>query len=518
MGITAAGLVTFAKIVGGRGTFGPLLPAVTALAYPIVGRGVFGSLLVVPIFFAALVLATYGIARRLVSVPWAVVSALAVAAIPAVTDYTRLYHFAVPATACLTGALWALLRSDGLRKRGWAVATGVLVALTLLARTMTIAYLPGLAAAAALLTLAGRADRRLRMRNLGLAAVAVVVVAGPWYIRNSRSVGDNLLGAGYGENAARYGPRYPIASWGFWTKELRLVLNYTWLPLAAAIALCFLVALASVLVRRKRRSGGALARYGRHRVGIAALALVVVEGYLALSSSRNEGTGFALPWLPALVILAAAAAASVTPSALRIALAGAVVAASLVGLAAKSGWVGPLASARRVAVPGFGFITVTDGRGVIQETVADGGYDIGSPTRPLPSIHRRWLPLERAVVAWSIRQAELHREPPNIILGLDDILLGNTRLILAAQLWFHRFLPVRYLRSSLGGDTLVSYRDQLTANPENVLITGQERPYATVTRSKVERVARSLGFVRLKSFTLPDGRLIWLWWRGPGAR
>ncbi|MDP9261150.1 MAG: glycosyltransferase family 39 protein, partial [Actinomycetota bacterium] len=274
------GLVTFAKIVGGRGTFGPLLPAVTALAYPIVGRGVFGSLLVVPIFFVALVLATYGIARRLVSVPWAVVSALAVAAIPAVTDYTRLYHFAVPATACLTGALWALLRSDGLRKRGWAVATGVLVALTLLARTMTIAYLPGLAAAATLVTLAGRADRRLRMRNLGLATVAMVVVAGPWYIRNARSVGDNLLGAGYGENAARYGPRYPIASWGFWTKELRLVLNYTWLPLAAALALCFLVALASVLVRRERRSGSTLARYAGHRVGIAALALVVVEGYL----------------------------------------------------------------------------------------------------------------------------------------------------------------------------------------------------------------------------------------------
>ena len=74
------GLWTFAKTVGGRGTFGPLLPFVTSLAYPIVGRGIFGSLLVLPLFFAGLVGATFGLARRLVADSWAVVAALAVAA------------------------------------------------------------------------------------------------------------------------------------------------------------------------------------------------------------------------------------------------------------------------------------------------------------------------------------------------------------------------------------------------------------------------------------------------------
>ena len=140
------GLWTFAKTVAGRETFGPLLPFVTSLAYPIVGRGVFGSLLVLPLFFAGLVGATFALTRRLVSDSWAVVAALAVAAIPAVTDYTRLFHFALPATACMTAALWALVRSDGLRRVGWAAAFGVFVALTLLSRTMTVAYLPGLAA------------------------------------------------------------------------------------------------------------------------------------------------------------------------------------------------------------------------------------------------------------------------------------------------------------------------------------------------------------------------------------
>src|SRR5213592_3923237 len=68
----------FLKIVGHRGTFGPLLPAVTALFYPIVGRGVFGSLLVLPLFFAGLVAAAFGLARQLVSDSWAVLAALSV--------------------------------------------------------------------------------------------------------------------------------------------------------------------------------------------------------------------------------------------------------------------------------------------------------------------------------------------------------------------------------------------------------------------------------------------------------
>jgi hypothetical protein len=69
------GVWTFAKTVGGRGTFGPLLPFVTSLAYPIVGRGVFGSLLVLPLFYAALVAASFGLALRFVSAWWAVLAA-----------------------------------------------------------------------------------------------------------------------------------------------------------------------------------------------------------------------------------------------------------------------------------------------------------------------------------------------------------------------------------------------------------------------------------------------------------
>lgn len=511
------GLWSFAKTVGGRGTFGPLLPFVTSLAYPVVSRGVFGALLVVPLFFVGLVAAAFGLARQFVSDWWAVLAAFAVAAIPAVIDYSRLFHFALPATACMTAGLWCLVRSRGLRRAGWAAAFGAFVGLTLLSRTMTVAYLPGFVLAAGVFLLFEDSDLRLRARNLALAAGAAILVAGPWYLANARSVYDLLLGTGYGEAATQYGRDYPIASWGYWSKELRLDLGLLWLPLGCVLLAAFVGALSFAVARRSATGAPLLTRPRSARaVALLALVPVVLEGYLALTSSRNEGTAFALPWLPALVVMGVIAIASIPVRPLRFALVLLLVAVSLGAVVSKSGFVEALAKVREAAVPGLGEVPVTDGRGIIQLEVAGGGYDIGKVTDPLPALHRRWLGVAREVIGWSMRRADARHEPLNITLGLDDRIFGNSRLILAAQLWYHRYQPVDYLTSS-GGDTVASYRRQLLApRRENALVSGELAPPATVTRAKVEAAARSLGFTPVKSFTLPDGRKIRLWWREPG--
>jgi hypothetical protein len=502
----------FAKTVAGRGGYGPLLPVVTSLAYPIVGRGVFGSLLVPPLFFAGLVAAAFALARQLVSDSWAVVAAFAVAAMPAITDSARLFHFALPATACMTAALWALVRSDGLRRPGWAAGFGLFVALTLLARTMTVAYIPGLALAVGVQFLMGRTELRVRIRNLAITSGVIALVAGPWYIRNARSIYDNLVGSGYGEGAVSYGRHYPIASWGYWTKELRVDLAHTGLPLAGALLLCFILALAYRLTRGPSLSGHRPLR--ARTAGVLVLVVVVVEGYLVLTSTRNEGTAFPLPWLPAVIVLGVVAAAGIPARALRVALASILVVLSVGAVLSKSGWIEPLAKVRTVSVRGLGPVLVTDGRGIIQRVVSDAGYDIEPVTQPLPVIHRLWLPLCRDVVGWSMRRAEDRGEPLHLTLGLDDLILSNSRLILAAQLWFHQFLPVDYLRSFPAGDSVASYRRQLlTPRRENALITGEQPRYSTITRAKVEAAARSLGFTPVRSFTMPDGRKIWIWWR-----
>jgi hypothetical protein len=415
----------------------------------------------------------------------------------------------------MTAALWALVRSEGLRRVGWVAGAGLFVALTLLSRTVTIAYIPGLALAAGALLLAETPDLRLRVRNLAIGASVVALVAGPWYLRNARGVYDSLVGTGYGEGATVFGRHYPVASWGYWTKELRLDLSYLGLPLAGALLLCFGSALWYVLARHRF-----LVRPNRPRsargVAVLALVLVVLEGYLALTSSRNEGTAFPLPWLPVVVVLAVVAAASIPTRALRLALASVLVVLSLGAVVSKSGWFEPLAKVRSVSVPGFGSVMVTDGRGIIQREVVGAGYDIGPVTHQLPAMHRGWLPLARAVDAWSIRRAQQRGEHLHLTLGLDDLIFGNSRLILAAQLWFHQYLRVDYLRPYPDGDTVAAYRHELLSpNRVNALVIGDPSPVENpnITRSKVEAAARSLGFTPVRSFRMPDGRMIWMWWR-----
>jgi 4-amino-4-deoxy-L-arabinose transferase-like glycosyltransferase len=507
---------TFVKTVAGRGGYGPLLPFVTSLAYPIVGRGVFGSLLVVPVFFAGLVGATFALARQLVASSWAVVAAVTVAAIPAVIDYTRLFHFSLPATACMTAALWALLRSDGFRRRGWAAAFGLLVALTLLARTMTVAYIPAFLLAASAQLVVVRSDLKVRARNVAVAAGTAAVVAGPWYIRNARSVWDGLAGSGYGEASTQYGPHYPIASWGFWTKELRLDLSHLGLPLAAALLLCLLVFLACFVLPGQRLSVRVGSARSARAAGVLGLTVVVLEGYLVLTSSRNQGTAFALPWLPALVILCVVAAASVPARLVRVGLATLLILVSLTNVLSKSGSVEPLARVRTVSLPGFGSIPVTDGTGIIQREIRAAGYDIEPVTEPLAAMHRQWLPLARDVIGWSLRRADARGEELSLMLGTHDLIFSNWRLSLAAQLWFHRWQPVDYLTTFPNGDTVTAYRRQLLSPPHDALVSFDSRRDGQVTRWKFEAAARSLGFAPAKSFAMPDGRTLWIWWRQRG--
>ena len=288
------------------------------------------------------------------------------------------------------------------------------------------------------------------------------------------------------------------------------------LPLAGVLFLCFGLALAYLLARHKRLSRPHLPLTMRS-AGVLALVLVILEGYLVLTSSRNEGTGFALPWLPALVILGVVAAASIPARAIRVALASILVLVSLAAVLSKSGWVQPLAEARAVSVPGLGRVEVTDGRGIIQTEIVGGGYDIGRATEPPPAMHRRWLPLARDVVGWSMARAERRGEELNLTLGFEHLIFSNSRLILAAQLWYHEFLPVDYLRSFPDGDTVASYRRQLNSpTPQNVLITGDPPGDTAISRRKVESAALSFGFVPVRSFTMPDGSKIQVWWRERG--
>ena len=498
-----------------QGVQAPLVPLSAVLPNLVFGTGVDASLLVEPAFFALLVLATYAVARRLMTPWWALLAALVVATAPVVGDYARIFHFSVPAGALLVSALWALMKSEGLTRRRWAIACGLLLGLMVLARSMTIAYLPGFAAAAALPILLEE-DRRERLVNFALLCISGAVLAGLWYLPNATSVGSYLLNFGYGAESEAYGAEHSPFSVAYWTREIGALVDELYFPLSAALALCALAALVSALAARDRRlpSRGELRTW---LLGDVALALVIaLEGYVALTSSKNQGTAFALPWIPVLVVLVCAAVARIRQRPLRLAAVALLATVAVLNLTMKSGFVSGIADPQTADLPLLGETTVLDGRGLVQIEVADAGYPAGSPTEPMPELQKEWLPFAGEVARGVTAYAERHGEEPNLGWGFDDLLLNNTRVALGAELELSRSVPTLFLKPFPDGDSAASYRRQLEEAESNLLVVGERGPGATgihLTRPRVEAAGRQLGFRPVRDFTAPDGRELTVWWR-----
>jgi hypothetical protein len=510
-GLSHGGLDGLVRAVVTQPAEAPLVPLVTVPVYLVAGTGVYQGLFVVPVFFVGLVLATYQLARSIVGGSWAFLAALTVASLPAVVDYTRLYHFSVPAAACATAGLAALLRSDGLRRRGWAIAGGAFVGLMLLARTMTIAFLPGFALAVVVELLYARGVARRQMINLVLAILTAALVASSWYGRNAGSVRSYLEEAGYGAKSGTFGEEHPVTSAAFWTKELALIVQQLYVPLALILAGCLIAGVLAALRSRRVRSWSMTPRHA----GALTLTAFVLEGYLALTSSANEGTAFALPWLPALVVLAVTGVAAVRSVPIRASLVGLLVAVALFNITMKSGFVEVTARPHTVHLRLLGDLPVTDGRGIVQRMVVSAGYPIGSPTEPLPPMHRKWTPLAFRVTNFILERSRRRHEDPEVLMAMDDELFNNTRLRLAAAISSGRYLAVGRLTPKAGGDRVADYAATLRTATANALVLAprQRGIEKTLTPAKVEKAGRLAGFYFVRRFMLPDGRPLSIWWR-----
>jgi 4-amino-4-deoxy-L-arabinose transferase-like glycosyltransferase len=511
--LKADGIGAFVDKVIGLGQ-APLVPLAAVPVDVIFGKGVFRNILVIPLFTCILLVATYWIAARRCGWRWGLVAALVIAGTPVVIDYSRTFHYSLPAAAMLTAAVGCVLRSDGLTRRPWVLAAGLFTALMLLTRTMTISYLPGIALGVAGLLIAADRDRRARLVNVALGVAVTAVVAGVWYVPNARSVASYLLFFGYGDASSVYGSNEPIYAWAFWSKELETLLQQIYLPLA----LVLLAGVVAWLVYRVR--GGLPHGLDRSRLRAFAgtdtfvLAALAAEGYLALTSSKNEGTAFSLPWLPVIVILAITAMASIPARRLQVGLGAALVAVSLGNLLMKSGTVEALADPRHVDVPALGAVPVTDGSGLIHHEVIAGGYKLSSPAGKLDDLHRQWLPFAHELTGWMVRYADARGERPYVVFGSDHELHNDTRIGLAAALWYREPVLYDFLGLS-GGDEVETYREKLAERENNFLVTtdpGSE-PDSRMSRGKVETAARETGFRRVGSFAMPDGGTTWLWWR-----
>lgn len=514
LGLQNGGLHGWWNSIQAQGTFAPLAPALTSLTV-YVHPGALNGFLVLSGFLFVLAMAAYGIGERLVGPRLGALSALVTATLPGAFAFSREYIYALPAAALLSCAVYAALKSDGLRSRRWAIACGAAIGLMLLARTMTVGFAPGVIAAA---VLAGflRADGDLPRRfvNLCLLLVSGAAVAATWYARNLQSVIDYLTGYGYGNQSKFYGPEHAPVSWARMRGVAeRITVENLYLPLAI-LTLAALITIAVVVIKRLIPADTRRSVLKQLAASDAfSIALVFAAGYAALMSSQNVGDGFTLPLavlLPALAVLALRRFPGATVPAVAILAVIAIV--NLISTAT----IWPAASrARMVSIPGLHEeMPITNG---VPIAVARTREQFPGPETTFDDRDREWVQADNRVAELLADFTGPNGEAPVMTFGSRSRILNTNTVQLASLLKYQRAYPLTQLLAE-PNDTVRNYLRQL-GDPKfgmpTVLFTMSRNTddyTPLVTQEKAELAARKLGFRRQnREVVLPDGRQLRVW-------
>lgn len=509
-GFQDGGLGGWWDAVQGQAPNAPLVPALTSLVH-VVEPGVLQGFAVLGGFMVLLGLAIYGIGERLAGPRPGAVAALVAMAAPGVLAFAHVYIFALPVAALLACAVYALLRSEGLQRWRWALLCGVAIGLMLLARTMAVAFVPALLAAAAVALLAAPPERRDLRRgavSLGLLAGAALVVAAVWYWPNLATVVDYLTEFGYGDKSAEFGAHHSLLSWSRWTAVAAEMTDADLLLPLAALVLAGLAATGFAAVRAVARAGDRRAALRRLAGRDAAtVAIVVTGGYLALTSSRNAGFGFTLPLSLLLLPLAAIALQRFRAAAVPAVIALATIAA--LNLAAASNLWSDLSRERRLSVPTLGSPPWVNG---VHYALADIRTQVAGPETRFSERDRGWLRADKLLAARLLREPG----PPVVAFASRSHILNTNTVGLAAVQHFRRPLPMAQLVAD-EGDSVRAYLRRLT-DPRygvpKVLVTMSSTAgdyWPRVTQAHAEHAARRLGFRLVHTLTLPDGREARVW-------
>ena len=466
-----------------------------------------------------LVVTTYGVARRLAGKAAGFVAAIVAAAAPVTIDYSHSYSFALPAAALFTTALWAHLRSGRLTAIGWSALWGTALGGMVIARTMTIAFLPGFLAVAVLHIVVSERKRR-SLAGLGVGLLTGSVVAGPWYWAQGASVWHYLTDAGYGADSAQYGAARSLFSWASWQQFFHDNTDkYLGLPLAVLL-LGGGIALTVVVIRRFR-SDEASWRWILRSPWVVPVA-VIAEGLVALMSSRNEGSGFLAPLVPAMCAVAICALFQVAADrAWRIAvIVVAVVFVAMPTYAMKS-VVGGLVDQRltwAVTVPGWGTTNVEDSSSPYQRHMAD-------EYRPDDPNGAQWQPVNADVgaIVWDLTGGET-RLPALVTFGFNHRIVNPNTLELSWQMARGVQFPVALMTPTIPLDDVDGYSAELKGfdvfGRQILLLScdpvGVYPPSLSCDAER--RAAQGLGFHQYATVPLPDTATLQVWVQGfPGV-
>jgi hypothetical protein len=248
------------------------------------------------------------------------------------------------------------------------------------------------------------------------------------------------------------------------------------------------------------------------------VAIVLVGAYLALSSSTNRGSGFAL------VLVAPVAALAVMPlrrsPALQAPAFALLATIALVNLLASTELWSTLSDPRQLDVPVLGSVPLAGPQFNAVEFLR---IELpGNPTR-FETPDRAWPRIARTVAGFLIAFAHAHGREPIVAFGARNRVFNTNTVGLAARLYYGAAIPMAQLDPTLAGDRSSAYAAYLEApqhGQPNFLVTinrdaGDYVPLISPTQATA--AARADRFTIVDRVRLPDGRVASLWWlkRGP---
>lgn len=264
----------------------PLLPLLSQPFLGALGRTANSALALQPMLYLLTAVTVSAAVASMSGRKAALVSGLVCLGLPINIMMSHSYQPASAVTLFLSLAILALVKSERGLNRGWMVVLGVAIGAMLLSRTMTIAFLPGVALG---MWIQFSRNRRVAS-NAVLMTIATVAIAGPWWFAQSKDISRYLFGYGYGDLASETGttPIYlrPLARLGILMIEVR-----------PALVLLVVIALVASLVDLTRwiRAGRSARDWNGGSRSIAAVACIVLVGFLVLFSSSNQGDLFQPP-------------------------------------------------------------------------------------------------------------------------------------------------------------------------------------------------------------------------------
>ncbi len=544
--LSSHGLVGLWQAFHGPDPQAPLLPLVAGVVQAMTGLGPTGLMVVEQLFYMVAVVSTYTLVRRLAGGWWGVLGGVVVAATPGLIQYSRAFYFALPATALLSATLAIQLWNEDFSRLTRALTWGFALGLMTLTRTMVLALMPALMFTAALRLVHGE-RQRYRALNLLAGLTVMMGTAGLWYSASWRQVLSYLTNYGYGSNAASYGPGHPVLSWGYWTIRFDELAQLDLLaPLTVALILCLVLGMLGGTARYSMaRRRGDHWRWGGHRrirgsavtrrllslgqKDAITVLLCVILGYIALSTSRNLGSAFELPLVPAMVALAIVCAAQAQPWA-RPALALSCVVASGLAFADQAGLISRTTTTPISVTLGLFRLRAFDSRGLLL-SYADGVIGCQGAVRCAPD---NQIDDPRPLQAWSTQSEEmahvLHSDAarngrlPVVFFAVQDPFFNTNTLAMAAQLIYFQSWGIGVLRPPTStGLSLTAQLEAPQLGQPNLVIEGRP-PRSSAGRafsplpddSSLPVKLRTDGFTHAGSIRLPDGRVMTAWWKNRG--